>query len=155
MHADEWSPEVIVSISGGGLVPARIIREHFSGVPVYVVGLMRYNGQQAHEPQIIQWLDRPEQQVHGKRVLVVDEMDDTRESLALVCQKLLDQNPSELRTAVVHNKEVEKHVDLPEGVAHSYVGQTVPDEWIVYPWETTDITDHDSRTTERPPMVLE
>lgn len=129
-----FSPNIIVAIGGGGLIPARILREHLN-VPVLVVTIESYIGQQLNELLVRQWLqDSSISDIQGRRVLVVDELNDTGNTLAYVCKRLLVWKPKYLAAAVLHNKDKPKREHLPSNV-QLMVGQEMPDRWIVYPWE--------------------
>jgi uncharacterized protein len=93
----------------------------------------------------------------GKNVLIVDEVDDTRTTLEYAVRELekdvetaRKQQGREEKTKfsifVLHNKDKEKKGHLPgdmmeEGRYEAAV--TVGDVWICYPWEATDIDEHD------------
>ncbi|OGY87675.1 MAG: hypothetical protein A2233_01875 [Candidatus Kerfeldbacteria bacterium RIFOXYA2_FULL_38_24] len=142
---DQWQPDCMVAIAGGGLIPSRILRT-FLKVPIYVVGLRRYdeNDQEiGDQPQRVQWLDEPATQLLGKKVLLVDEIDDTRRTLAVCVQELNKYNLQELRIAVLYKKNKPKKASLPARlVQNMYYGQEIKDDWVVYPWEAVDIVEH-------------
>jgi len=85
-----------------------------------------------------QWFDENSgvgKSVRGKRVLVVDEVDDSRATLEFCVKELQDTNaPSAIAVAVVHNKLKPKRGTLPEGVSY-FAGEEVPDKWNCYPWD--------------------
>ncbi len=145
----EFSPDIIVAIGGGGFIPSRIART-FLKVPMLSVSVKLYDdsleaGDGLMENiQVNQWFsDEAAKIFKGKRVLVVDEVDDTRTTLAYVVNRMLEYEPSEVATFVLHNKLKEKHAELPEGVK-SYTGTDIPNVWINYPWEANDIDDHNA-----------
>ncbi|KAG6864644.1 hypothetical protein C0991_008125 [Blastosporella zonata] len=87
----------------------------------------------------------------GKRILIVDEVDDTRKTLGYALTELqkdvgeeLLTHPESERAAllaatkfaifVVHNKNKPKLAELPEGTPY-YAGEEVEDVWLDYPWE--------------------
>ncbi len=142
---DGWQPDCIVAIAGGGLIPARMLRT-FLKIPIYVVGLQRYDDATiiAEEPQTTQWLDNAEKKLHDKHVLVVDEVDDTRVTLSHCTRALLEYQPRSIRIAVLHQKQKPKTAELPVQVEVVYAAQVVGDDWINYPWEAQDIDEHDT-----------
>ena len=91
---DEFNPNVMIAIGGGGFVPARILRtflkRHGSkNIPIVAIGLSLYEDtpqrQGPEEPGVevirTQWLDFSTiggQDLIGKKILIVDEVDDTR-----------------------------------------------------------------------------
>ena len=80
----EFNPDVIIAISGGGLIPARIMRTYVNK-PVFTVGFQLYDKDDKIMPNIkkTQWLDNEiiKEYIHDKTVLIVDEVDDTRTTL--------------------------------------------------------------------------
>jgi hypoxanthine phosphoribosyltransferase len=142
IQADGWEPEVIVAIASGGFIPARILKT-FLKKNIYVVGLQRYDDDHAVRavPLKIQWIDEVEKKLAGKRVLLVDEVDDTRVTLAFCLKELFRHKPSEIRVAVLHQKRKPKEASYPEGVK-VYQAVEIDDLWIKYPWDALDIDLH-------------
>lgn len=139
---DGWEPEVIVAIASGGFIPARILKT-FLKKNIYVVGLQRYDDDHAVRPipLKIQWIDEVEKKLAGRRVLLVDEVDDTRVTLAFCLGELFRHHPSEIRVAVLHQKKKPKEASFPPGVK-VYQAVELDDVWIKYPWDALDIDLH-------------
>jgi uncharacterized protein len=140
-------------------------------IPIQAIGLSLYEQlpTASGETQIeapgtkvtrTQWLDLSSLEMAsliGKNVLIVDEVDDTRTTLEYAVRELekdvetaRKQQGREEKTKfsifVLHNKDKEKKGHLPgemmeEGRYEAAV--TVGDVWICYPWEATDIDEHD------------
>lgn len=93
----------------------------------------------------------------GKSILIVDEVDDTRTTLEYAVKELekdvemaRQQHGRSEKTKfsifVLHNKDKVKKGQLPEEMVNEnryLAAVTVPDVWICYPWEATDIDKHD------------
>ncbi|KAI5481418.1 xanthine phosphoribosyltransferase [Pseudohyphozyma bogoriensis] len=178
---EEFNPDIMIAIGGGGFFPARVLRtflksDDHKNIPIQAIGLSLYedlghfNGVEglANEEKIgkevirTQWLDfstlgnRP---LLGRRILIVDEVDDSRTTLGYAVTELqkdieeqLAKLPEEKRASipktelavfVVHNKLKEKAGVIPEGVAY-FSGADIQDLWVDYPWEQQDILLHDS-----------
>ena len=136
-----FRPDVIVAIGGGGFIPARMLRTEVK-VPIVAVGLELYddstNTINENGVQIKQWFSTeygPGALVENGRVLVVDEVDDTRTTLAACVSELRKRHtPAEVGCLVVHNKLKKKRASLPSDV--TYIAcEEVPDEWNCYPWD--------------------
>ncbi|TVQ98129.1 MAG: phosphoribosyltransferase [Spirochaetaceae bacterium] len=142
--SSDYDPEVIVAIGTGGYIPARIIKT-FLKLPIYTVGISLYleDHTTLPSPRKIQWIDEVEQKLEGKRILLVDEVDDSRTTLEYCIRELLAHSPAALSVAVLHNKNKEKRGVIPAEVAHYWAGQELPDAWIKYPWDAVDIVQHD------------
>jgi uncharacterized protein len=143
---DNWDCDVIVGISSGGFIPARLLKS-FLKKDVLIVGLKRYNNENAVSavPEKIQWIDEVEKKIKNKKILLVDEIDDTRVTLYFCVKELLKNGPEEIRIAVIHNKLKEKIASFPDEVKKVYIGRTIEDIWLRYPWEATDIIAHNKK----------
>jgi hypoxanthine phosphoribosyltransferase len=144
-----FNPDIIVAIGGGGFIPSRIVRT-FLRVPMLSVSVKLYDDALAGQAgdgimeniQVNQWFSDDATKIFkDKRVLVVDEVDDTRTTLAYVANKMLEYEPSEVGTFVLHNKLKEKRANLSDGIK-SFVGMDIPDVLVNYPWESQDIDEH-------------
>ena len=78
-------------------------------------------------PQTIQWIDEVEKKLKGRRVLLVDEVDDSRVTLEYCLRELLGHGPGEIAVMVLHNKNKEKRGHLPGAIRHYFVGQQTAD----------------------------
>jgi uncharacterized protein len=139
-----WEPDLIVAIASGGFIPARIFKTYLKK-NIYVVGLQRYfdDSSPIPVPMKVQWIDEVEKKLAGKKILLVDEVDDTRITLAYCIGELLKNHPAEIRVAVLHQKEKPKLASYPPAVKVIYEGTKVPDIWIKYPWDAIDIDEHE------------
>jgi len=145
-----FEPDVIVAIGTGGFIPARIIRT-FLRKPILAVGIAYYdaNDKPAGNPRKVQWIEEAERKLSGKKILLVDEVDDSRTTLEYCIRELMNHHPAEIAVAVIHNKNKLKRGTIPSEVAHYIVGEELPDVWIVYPWDALDIDEHDRNTGKR------
>ena len=84
----------------------------------------------------------------GKRILLVDEVDDSRLTLSYCLRELLSHNPKEIAVAVLHNKLKEKRGQYPEQIKKVFFGQELEDQWVVYPWDAEDIDEHQRLASE-------
>ena len=135
-----FQPDVIVAIGGGGFIPARMLRTLLK-IPILAVSLELYDDStntMNSEVKIVQWFDETSgvgKSVRGKRVLVVDEVDDSRTTLAACVATLQKTNaPSAICVAVVHNKDKPKKGVLPNDVLY-LAGDFIPNAWCCYPWD--------------------
>ncbi|MEM5947344.1 phosphoribosyltransferase [Spirochaetia bacterium 38H-sp] len=138
-----FCPDLIVAIGTGGFIPARILRTYIEK-PILTVGIAYYdaNNRPTDIPRKIQWIDEVEKKLTGKRILLVDEIDDTRATLAYCLSELDKNKPEELAVMVLHNKKKPKKADFPSCVSKIFVGSELEDYWVYYPWDATDIEEH-------------
>ena len=146
-----FDPEVMVAIGTGGFIPARILKTYVDR-PIFTVAVSYYGADNVptDKPQTIQWIDEVEAKLSGKRILLVDEVDDTRVTLEYTLTELLRHRPAEIGVMVLHNKDKEKTGRLPDDISHYFVGRTLADRWIVYPWDAVNIREHQRRAEEAP-----
>ncbi|KAI1405084.1 PRTase-like protein [Hypoxylon fuscum] len=181
-----FQPQLIIAIGGGGYVPARILRSFLKqpgspNIPIQAIGLSLYEqlpvanipspspSPSPSAPDKIgtkvtrtQWLDLSSlgemQNLVGKRILIVDEVDDTRTTLEYAVKELekdvetarqkLGPNAEKTQFSVfvLHNKDKQKKGTLPVDMMEEsryLAARTVGDVWICYPWEATNIDAHD------------
>ena len=165
----EFRPDLILAIGGGGFIPARILRTFLKvqgqrNIPIQAIGLVLYEDLGTGVEEAIgtevkrtQWLDfsaMSGSSLVGKKVLIVDEVDDTRTTLHYAVRELKKdaaaqaaaagvEDTTEFGVFVVHNKDKPKKADL-DGLMnmHRYYAFDVGSEWICYPWEARDILQH-------------
>lgn len=121
-----FRPEIIVGVARGGWIPARILSDLLCNTYVASMRVEFYKdvAETAKKPIISQQVSAS---VQGKRVLVVDDVADTGESLAAVRRDLLERKALEVKIATLHYKP--KSILRPD----FYVRET--SAWIVYPHE--------------------
>jgi len=141
----KFNPDYIVAIGAGGFIPARILRTYLK-VPIITVTIAYYDHdkKKGKVPAKQQWLDTVD--ISNKKILVVDEVDDSRITLEYTVKALLEENPSELSIYVLHNKLREKEGCFPDSVKHVFVGENFENSWFCYPWDATDIDLHKEKT---------
>ena len=130
-----FNPDLIIAIGGGGFIPARILRS-FIDIPIYCINVKLYNENDKinDEINVLQWLDLD---LSNKRVVIVDEVDDTRKTLSFCLNKLIQKNNLyyyKTCVYVIHNKNKPKLGELDNSI--KYISSlNIEDKWIVYPWE--------------------
>jgi hypoxanthine phosphoribosyltransferase len=126
----DFKPDVIVGISRGGLVPARILSDIMDNKNLAVLGIIFYKGvgKRTESPEITQDLTKD---LKGKKVLVVDDVSDTGKSLIVAKDYIANKGASEIKVATLHYKPHSKF--KPD----YYIATT--DAWIVYPWERHEV----------------
>lgn len=144
-----YEPDAIVAIGSGGFIPARILRT-FIKKPIWAVGISYYDDENkpTATPHKVQWVDEVERKLTGKRILLVDEVDDSRTTLEYCIRELLTHKPAEVAVAVLHNKNKEKRGIIPPEVRIYLAGRELEDRWICYPWDALDIDDQNRHADE-------
>lgn len=173
---NDFKPNLMIAIGGGGYVPARILRSFLKkpgspNIPIQAIGLSLYE-QLGTDSQVeapgtkvtrTQWLDLSSLEMAnliGKNVLIVDEVDDTRTTLEYAVRELEKDVEAAVQKLgrqgektnfsifVLHNKDKAKKGTLPQDILEGRyaAARTVGDVWINYPWEATDIDEHDRQS---------
>jgi len=121
-----FKPDLIVAVSRGGFDPARIISDELDIRRLASVQISYYTGVNttSDEPKVVHPLNAD---VSNIRVLIVDDVADSGESLKLVKRYVNSFNPLLAKTATLHYKPWS--IYKPD-----YFAEEVED-WIVYPWE--------------------
>lgn len=136
--------DAMIAIGGGGFIPARILRS-FINIPVYTITLSYYdaNNQPTDCPQKIQWTDGLDSQIKNKKILIIDEVDDSRATLQYCIEELQQEGFRNLGVAVLHEKRKPKSGVLPQDLPY-FSAMVVDDWWINYPWDALDIDAHNA-----------
>jgi len=150
IKATGFDPDVIVAIGSGGFIPARILKT-FINRPIFAVGISYYGVDRKHRdhPQKIQWIDEVQQSLKGKKILLIDEVDDTRATLAYCVGELLKYKPEEIAILILHNKLKQKDANFPPEITKYFPGKEIKDVWIKYPWDAEDIDEQDRLAAEQ------
>ena len=130
----KFEPDYIISIAGGGLIPARILRS-FIDVPILNMTVTSYEGDShtpTQDPVILQSID-PDI-IKNKKVLIVDEVDDTRATIRKVVGEIYNI-VDEWGIFVVHNKNKRKDYLVGPHVTYVACENIDGNIWIEYPWD--------------------
>ena len=123
---DEFNSDVIVGVSRGGWIPARVLSDLLENPEIANVKAEFYLGvaETKREPVITQSVSV---NVKGKKVLVVDDVSDTGKSLHLVKTHLLEQGAKSLKIATLYYK--------PWSITKPDYYEKTTRDWIIFPWE--------------------
>ena len=122
-----FSPDLIVAISRGGCIPARVVCDYLDVFNLDVIKIEHYHG--TRKERFAQLRYPLSADPSGKRVLLLDDVSDTGDSFLVGIQHLHDLgSPAELKTAVLHHKTVSSYKpDFYAEIVHEW-------RWIIYPW---------------------
>lgn len=121
----KYGPEIILPIGRGGFYAGTLLA-HMLRVEILPVYLTR-RAKDMPVRQSPEWQLEPTEIVRGKRVLVVDEICGSGETLRMVMEKAAEKGTSEIRSAVLY--------------AHSWGTETpdyiglISDEFLLNPWD--------------------
>jgi uncharacterized protein len=124
-----FRPTVVIGLTRGGWVPARIICDHLQVKRLYAVKTEHWGitANNCGKALLTQELNTS---IKGESVLIFDDITDTGESLSLAEEHLKKLGPKEVRTAtLLHITHSKKQPD--------YFEVEVPKEdwtWFIFPW---------------------
>jgi hypoxanthine phosphoribosyltransferase len=139
IQRDAWVPDYVVGLTRGGLVPANLISQYLE-CPMECLKVSLRDD--ASQPEHNLWM--AEDAYKGKRILVVDDINDSGNTLGWIKQDWEDFHPSKrepwdniwndsVRFAVLINNEASefKRIDY----SSIEINKAEEDMWIVFPWE--------------------
>jgi hypoxanthine phosphoribosyltransferase len=122
--AREYEPEVVVGIARAGVVPAGVISSILRS-DLYAMTISRRQGAE-HVRERPEVLSAAPSQLRGKRVLVVDEIATSGETLRLALAAVRDVGPAEVRTATCFVR--------PQAYRPDYFALET-DQELIFPWD--------------------
>jgi hypoxanthine phosphoribosyltransferase len=124
-----FRPSLIIGVSRGGWLPARILSDLLENPNLANVRAESYVGinETKNEPCLTQSLSMD---VAGKTALVVDEVADSGKSIKLVVNHVRELGATEVRTATLVYKRC-------CALKPNYF-EKVTDRWVVFPWEAKE-----------------
>jgi len=123
---DNYQPDIVIALSRGGFVPARVICDlmiikDLVSVKVDHWGVTAAKDGKAH-------LRYPlNADLSGKKVLVVDDITDTGESMMVAREFVRKLNPEEIRTAAIFHIKTSRFVP-------DYYSKKIDWVWVIFPW---------------------
>jgi hypothetical protein len=127
IKGSDFKPDVVVAVARGGWVPARIICDLLDIRDLYSVKTEHWGvvATPTGRARITQPLNVD---LSDKRVLIVDDVADTGETVEAVANHVMEFSPKEVRIAVIDYKKTSKFVP------DFYAAEMEDWRWIVYPW---------------------
>jgi len=129
IQLDGFKPDIIVGISRGGWLPARVLSDLLENPYITSVGAEFYVGvyETNSEPRLTQQIPVS---VFDKRVLLVDDVVDTGKSAVLIRDHLARQGIKETKILTLYYK--------PWSVVKPDFYSKETSDWIVFPWEVKE-----------------
>ncbi len=122
-----WKPTAILGIARGGLIPAAILAYKLDVRLILSVRVQHYAGQELRLESGAQFIDesRPFEGLNTERLLIVDDIIDTGETIKLV-RRAVREYAKEVKVAALYIRSAQKNfVDW---------YWKVEDEWVTFPW---------------------
>ena len=125
-----YQPDVIVGLARGGWVLARVLCD-FVGVKDLVSLKVEHWGVTATPDGTAKIRNEIHADLQGKKVLIVDDLTDTGESMRVAVEYIKSLGPVEVRTASLQHLTCAKFKS-------DYVGEELPWVWVIFPWNLTE-----------------
>lgn len=145
-----YGPTVVVGLTRGGWVPARLICDHLRVKKLYAVKTEHW-GITANTNGKALLTQELNTSIVGERVLIVDDITDTGESLTLAIEHLNALGPEEVQTATL------LHITHSKVEPNYYEVEVSSDDWtwFIFPWNFhEDLRTILPKTLDEPRTVL-
>ena len=129
LAADDWTPDFIIGVGRGGLVPA-VFLSHATGLPMLSVDYSSQVKDFADEP-LVKLAARTRA---GERLLFLDDINDSGRTITHLRTALAaaGATPGAVRFAtLIDNASSAERVDY----RHRTIDRQVTKDWFVFPWE--------------------
>ena len=123
--------DVVVGIARGGFPPARLLCDFLNIKTLTAIQIRHYTGggQQKEEVEIS---DPININLKGKRVLIVDDVNDSGETLKVAVDHVKKNEVAKVKTAVLHEKD---STSMNADFAGGYLSEW---KWLIYQWAVTE-----------------
>lgn len=126
-----YKPDMVIAIARGGYVPARLLCDYLNVYKLTSIRVEHYTAgaNKAEQARLVMPLAIS---LEGQCILLVDDVDDTGDTLKLAVDYLHQLKPLQIKVVVLHHKK--SSCLLPD-----YYAQEQTDwRWLVYPWALTE-----------------
>lgn len=131
MARDKFKPDIIISLARSGLIPAAMISYCLGNKQLYVVKVDFSKSQRSGKEQDLRsrpvLSQRIKRTLKGHKILVVDEMTVSGETLKLVSKYLKTKHPKQVKYAVLYKQPWSTFKP-------DYFGRLIR-QWPLYPWK--------------------
>ncbi len=144
----QFQPDVIVAIARGGCIPARIVCDFMDVFNMTSFRIEHYSpgGCKKQYAHLASYLSID---VSGTKVLVVDDVSDTGDTLELAINHVQSFDPAQVKIAVLHHKKISTiEPDF-------YAMKVVKWRWIIYPWAVIEDISGFIARMDKPPKTPE
>jgi len=123
---DNYRPDIVIALSRGGFVPARVICDlmiikDLVSIKVDHWGVTASKDGKAHLRYPI------DVDLTGKKVLIVDDITDSGESMIVAKEFVQKLNPKEIKTVAIFHIKHSKFIP-------DYYGKEIDWVWVMWPW---------------------
>lgn len=135
--AGNYAPDVIIGLSRGGLVPARILSDKMWVKDLVAIKTEHWGITATKDGKAILKNDG-KLDISNKKVLIVDDLTDTGESMKVAYDYVNSLGPGALKTATM------LHISRSDFVPDFYADEVTEDNWawFIFPWNVYEDLDN-------------
>src|SRR5512147_1922571 len=122
-----FKPDLIVAVARGGYVPARLLCDFLDIYDLVSIRVAHYEAGSRRHPTARLASPLP-LEVRGLKVLLVDDVTDTGDTLKLAIDHIQSHHPAQLKVAALQHKQVSPFEP------DFYAQKIIAWRWVVYPW---------------------
>ncbi|MDW5550862.1 phosphoribosyltransferase [Methanosarcina sp.] len=127
IKASGYIPDLIVAVGRGGYVPGRLVSDFLLFSDLTSMKIEHYTRAADILEETRIKFPIPEN-ISGKKILIIDDVTDTGETLKLAVDYVLSLNTTDVRTAVLQHKTCSAFTP------DFYAQKILKWRWIIYPW---------------------
>lgn len=142
-----YRPDIVIAIGRGGYVPARLVCDYLDIMALTSIKIEHYlSGPDKQKQAIIRYPLYTD--IKHQHVLLVDDVNDSGDTLQIATRHLQTFQPDEVRTAVMHHKITTTFV------VDYYASKIIKWRWLIYPWAMVEDVSEFLRRLSPPPRTL-
>ena len=145
-----YKPTVVVGMTRGGWIPARLICDHLKVKKLYAVKTEHWGITASNDGKAL-LTQELNTSIEGENVLIVDDITDTGESLSLAITHISELEPNDIKTATL------LHITHSKVEPDYYEVEVLDDDWtwFIFPWNYhEDLRTLLPKTLQEPKTVL-
>ena len=143
----QFQPDIIVAIARGGYIPARILCDFMEVSNLTSIRIEHYT--KVNKKQYARLSENLCIDVHEMKVLLVDDVSDTGDTLQIALNHIENLHPAEVKSAILHHKVVS---DI---TPDFYARKVIKWRWIIYPWAAIEDVTGIINKMKKPPKTPE
>lgn len=143
-----FRPAQMVAIARGGFVPARLLCDYLDITELTAIRIVHYHAgaERQRQARLVEGLGHA---LEGCNVLLVDDISDSGDTLALAREHLMCQGAGAVRIAVLHHKQSSQ-------VVPDFHAQRITRwRWVIYPWAVHEDIGGFLRRLPQPPADVD
>lgn len=127
IKASGFHPDLVIAIGRGGYIPARLVCDYLDIMALTSIKIDLYtSGATKTEKALVKYPLCND--ISKQRILLIDDVNDSGDTLALALSHLQTFQPQLIKTAVMHHK-ISSHLRV-----DFFAKKVIKWRWLIYPW---------------------